>query len=284
MKRTVLTFTFIAALLCGCVREDDNILESFQHDPMTKVVSFSDEYDTGTILIKFDRQPDQALLSAVMDCEILSIEKLFRSTPGKEALESQFGLDRWYLATLAEGSSFYKTVKGIAALESVSLVQYNNIAEKASDCKVFPYEGADALTKSSDSSLPFNDPSLVDQWHYFNRGNASVAKTAKKGADINVIDTWKELTSGDPSIIVAVVDEGVKYSHPDLQANMWVNSREIPGNGIDDDSNGYVDDIHGYNFVDRGPITWGLDGDSGHGTHCAGTSAAVYNNGKGFLI
>lgn len=248
---------------------------------MTKVVSFSDNYDTGTMLIKFDRQPDQSLLASVEELGIVSIEKLFRSTPGKEALESQFGLDRWYVATLAEGSSFYLTVQGVAALESVSLVQYNNVAQKASDCKVYPYEGASTITKATDSSLPFNDPSLVDQWHYFNQGNASVAKTAKKGADINVLDTWKELTCGDPSIIVAVVDEGVKYNHPDLQANMWANPGEIPGNGIDDDSNGYIDDIHGYNFVDKGPVTWGLDGDSGHGTHCAGTIAAVNNNGKG---
>ena len=77
------------------------------------------------------------------------------------------------------------------------------------------------------------------------------------------------------------MDEGVKYTHPDLAANMWVNPGEVAGNGIDDDGNGYVDDVHGYNFVDNGPVTWGKAGDSGHGTHCAGTIAAVNNNGKG---
>lgn len=101
-------------------------------------------------------------------------------------------------------------------------------------------------------------------------------------------DAWK-LTGGDPRIIVAVLDEGVKYTHPDLTANMWVNEAEIDGDGIDNDGDGYVDDVHGYNFVDDGPITWNVtknvsgvpQSDSGHGTHVAGTVAAVNNNGIG---
>lgn len=280
MKKTLLIFAIIAAMH-GCARVDENMLGDIQSDPMTKVVSLSDDYDEGTLLIKFSSVPDQDFLSEVSRNADVALEKLFRDTPGKEELESQFGLNRWYMATLAEGRSFEQTVRDFASLGSVSLVQYNSIAKKTSDCKVYSYEGPDAVTKASDSSLPFNDPSLVDQWHYLNQGNASIAKTARKGADINVVNTWRELTCGDPSIIVAVVDEGVKYSHPDLQANMWVNPTEIPGNGVDDDGNGYVDDIHGYNFVDDGPVTWAKNGDSGHGTHCAGTIAAVNNNGKG---
>ena len=139
--------------------------------------------------------------------------------------------------------------------------------------------------------LPFNDSKLIDQWHYINYGDLSVAGTVRVGADINVKDAWK-LTTGDPEIIVAICDEGVKYDHPDLAPNMWVNEAEKNGKeGVDDDGNGYIDDVHGYNFLstynkDSGegevmPVSWARPGDNGHGTHVAGTVAAVNNNGIG---
>ena len=170
-------------------------------------------------------------------------------------------------------------------MSEVSVVEYDAVYSKASDCVVYPLEYDEVDTRAEASDWPFNDPSINNQWHYWNQGNASIATSAKKGADINVIDVWHQLTCGDPSIIVAVVDEGVKYSHPDLKANMWVNEGEIPGNGIDDDKNGYVDDIHGWNFLstDKYPkeISWNEPGDVSHGTHVAGTVAAVNNNGIG---
>lgn len=91
-------------------------------------------------------------------------------------------------------------------------------------------------------------------------------------------------------MVVAIVDQGVKYTHPDLAANMWINTQEKNGaTGADDDGNGYIDDIYGYNFVTRGAVSWDREvwvggenkGDSGHGTHVAGTVAAVNNNGVG---
>ena len=93
---------------------------------------------------------------------------------------------------------------------------------------------------------------------------------------------WASLTTGDRDIIVAVVDEGVCYTHPDLAANIWVNEAEKNGlPDVDDDNNGYIDDIYGWNFVENGNVSWGKEGDTGHGTHCSGSIAAVNNNGVG---
>lgn len=281
---------FLAALaglgLVSCAAPVEDALslpESSYERALTKVVKFNDIYDTSSLLVKFQAVPAAELLDQISAQTGAKFEKLFTSTPGKEELEAQFGLDRWYIASDWTSADVESVASAFAQLGEVSKVQYNHIAQKNSDSQVY---GVDALTKAPASDLSFNDPLLVDQWHYHNTGNASVATSVKKGADINVKDVWAQLTCGDPSIIVAVVDEGVKYTHPDLAANMWTNPGEVAGNGIDDDNNGYIDDVHGYNFVDNGAISWDKvdaygNGDSGHGTHCAGTIAAVNNNGKG---
>jgi subtilisin family serine protease len=87
-----------------------------------------------------------------------------------------------------------------------------------------------------------------------------------------------DLSTGSPSVVVAVIDTGVRYAHEDLSPNVWTNPGEIAANGIDDDGDGFVDDVHGWDFDhnDADP-----DDDNGHGTHCAGTIGAVGNNGLG---
>src|SRR5215471_2487534 len=97
------------------------------------------------------------------------------------------------------------------------------------------------------------------------------------GADIRATLAW-DLFTGDPNLKVGVIDTGIDYTHPDLAANIWTNPGEIPGNGIDDDHNGYIDDIHGWDAVhhDGDPMD-----DHGHGTHCSGTIAGAGDNGVG---
>ena len=119
----------------------------------------------------------------------------------------------------------------------------------------------------------FNDPDLSKQWYFDNPGTES---WQREGADIRLVDVWKQY-NGNPAIIVAVVDGGINQEHPDLQDNLWTNPGEIPKNGIDDDGNGYIDDVHGYNFVDDNAILV----PHRHGTHVAGTIGATNNNETG---
>jgi len=124
------------------------------------------------------------------------------------------------------------------------------------------------------SAVP-NDPQFPQLWEMQNTGQTG----GKPGADISATSAWSQFT-GTRSVIVAIIDSGMDYNHVDLAANAWVNPGEIPNNGLDDDGNGFVDDVHGWDFAnnDKDPID-----DVGHGTHCSGTIGAVGNNGIGVV-
>jgi len=126
----------------------------------------------------------------------------------------------------------------------------------------------------SNYNYMFDDTYISLQWHYYNDGSVvnSVA-----GCDINLMDAWAKQT-GSSDVIVSVVDGGIDVDHEDLADNLWINEEEYNGvDGVDDDDNGYVDDIYGYNFVSgSGTIEEHI-----HGTHVAGTIGAVNGNGKG---
>lgn len=121
-----------------------------------------------------------------------------------------------------------------------------------------------------------DDPSFSKLWGLRNTGsNEPQGSVGVEGADVNALLAW-DLTKGSRSVKIAVIDTGVDYNHPDLKSNMWTNTLELNGKaGVDDDQNGYVDDVYGYDFAnnDANP----MDG-NGHGTHCSGTIGAVHNN------
>lgn len=125
-----------------------------------------------------------------------------------------------------------------------------------------------------------NDPQFAQQWGLHNTGQSG----GTPGSDVDAVAAW-DMQSGDESVVVAIVDTGIDYHHPDLAANMWRNPGEIPANGIDDDGNGVIDDVFGASFVGAGfvaPSGDPRDADAGsHGTHVAGIVGAVANNGVG---
>ena len=282
LKRILVLLPAGLVLLASCQRDAFEMEDTSL--PSSKVISFSEETIREKILLKFNSVPSDLQLENLLSEHIISISPLFTGAKGKEALEERFGLDRWYEAVLDENADFDATVSYLSALSQVSVVELCSRASRASDCVAHPLEAIPSTKADSQSDiLPFNDPSLSSQWHYINNGDTAFATNAFEGGDINVRDVWTRGICGDPSIIVAVVDDGVKHTHPDLQANMWTNAAELAGlPGVDDDGNGFVDDIYGYNFcTDNGNISWDASKDTGHGTHCAGVIAAVNNNGIG---
>ena len=293
MIRKIVSALFAAAVLfSACSRSSESLLTGAQEEAKTayatKVVNNPEEADENSLIIVLEESvaqtlaqggTDEALAALCEEVGAVSFERIFVSD---NELARSKGLHRWYLASFDAPKNPQAMAQKFVELKSVSYVQFNTKVYRN-----FVSEGTSyhyTPKGFGDFNVPFNDPLLSDQWHYINNCDLSVAETSRPGADINVKDAWR-LCAGDPNIIVAICDEGVKYNHPDLIDNMWVNEDEIPGNGIDDDNNGYVDDIHGWNFLSTTDypkeISWSEEGDKGHGTHVAGTVAAVNNNGLG---
>lgn len=201
---------------------------------------------------------------------IKNIQRIFRYSPEFEEAHRRFGLHRWYRIELDERRNTRSAVIDYAALPEVEIAEpaYRKVFYGGG--KITPVEIQQAA--AAVSNAPFNDPLLCKQWHY---DATDSVRYVLPEANIRLFRAWK-VNTGDPNVIVAVNDEGIDVTHPDLAANLWVNPKEAQ-NGQDDDSNGYVDDIHGYNFYDNNGQIRPMD----HGTHVAGTIAAVNNNGIG---
>lgn len=123
-----------------------------------------------------------------------------------------------------------------------------------------------------------NDPMMALTWGMFNLGQVIKKQPGVMNADIGATHAWGAGYKGSKDIVVAVIDTGVDYTHPDLKDNIYINTKEIADNGIDDDQNGFIDDIHGWNF--EGKNNNPMD-DNEHGTHTSGTIGATGNNGVG---
>ena len=214
-------------------------------------------------------------------------ERLFPDGGRFEERTRREGLHLWYYAKYDPSVPTSEMASLLSSCKDIEIIEYS-LAAETSDYRrtASPAAGAQSVTRAIEDEVrnvpfPFNESerSQQMQWHYNNTGNV-FAQASRLGADANVYAAW-QLSTGDPDVIVAVVDQGVKYDHEDLAANMWVNEAELNGTpGVDDDGNGYVDDIYGYNFTkETGELDFSAE--LMHGTHVAGTIAAVNNNGVG---
>ncbi len=195
-------------------------------------------YVEGELLVKFRRTAGKLARESAMSPERAEVRHRFRS-----------GAEHWRLGA---GRT---TEAALARLRSMPEVEY-----------------AEPNYILTVALLP-DDPLFPEQFALKNTGQ----EEGTPGADISAERAWS-LSTGSDSVVVAVIDTGIDYTHPDLAANIYVNPNEIPGNGVDDDANGFVDDVHGWNFVadNNDPLD-----DQFHGTHCAGIIGAVGNNGLG---
>jgi subtilisin family serine protease len=189
-----------------------------------------------------------------------SMKRVFRDGGKFEARHRKHGLHLWYELTVDADQNMRSMVRSYNSLTSVKMSE--PILKKTRGYDEDPLSG------------PPNDLRYADQWHYNNTN--SNAGTPNPASDINLEAAWS-VETGSPEIVVAVIDGGIDVDHEDLASNMWVNEGEIPNNGIDDDNNGFVDDVFGYGFGDdTGTIPADI-----HGSHVGGTVAATSNNGIG---
>lgn len=198
----------------------------------------------------------------------ISMKRVFPYAGKFEERTRKEGLHLWYDIEFDKSTSVIKVANEFRQIEGVDIVEERYKVEAPTVKFVV------ANTPEQTADAYFDDPQLPAQWHYENKGTLS---RSIAGADINLVNAWK-IESGKSNVIVSVVDGGIDYDHEDIIDNIWINEAELNGTeGVDDDGNGMIDDIYGYNFVsDRGTITA-----DDHGTHVAGTVAARNNNGIG---
>lgn len=291
-KTKVFLFALAGLFVASCVSDTiDQSQSSAEAVALKKIVNTPEDAKQGELIIFVDEATAAQLESSVdatrsgvtaldalaSECGATSIKPVFNMLVNAEQ-KRELDMHRWYTISFSENANIEAVAQSLSKLSEVEAVQFATRIKVPAER--IPEVSLDAIQTTRSEELPFNDPMLGQQWHYNNDGTVNFPN-AKAGADINLFNAW-EHTAGRPDVIVAVVDEGVCHTHEDLKDNMCVNEAELNGTqGVDDDANGYVDDIYGYNFVDNGRVSWSKAKDSGHGTHVAGTVAAVNNNGVG---
>lgn len=303
MKKTFYKISIMTALIAGfssCAIEEP---VSVQADQTEKLSPVSEEALEGELLVRFDSRVSDILeksgvtksgpLAPASRSGVLSVDEILELVKGyqvervfpidtrSEEKARKEGLHLWYVVRFSDEYPVEKVAADLAQLGEVSRVEYNRTLKRAETGKAVPLtREAMKQMKASAKVAKFNDTHLGLQWHLVNNGDLGQTKFVA-GADVNVEKAW-DLCTGDPSVVVAILDEGFDITHPDLKGSLWTNENEVWRSVEDNDGNGYAGDYHGYNFAaGNGVISTGGRYDTGHGTHVAGVIAATNNNNIG---
>lgn len=309
MKKTLFALMAAAMVCTSCAKEIQETAPE-QQNLITKLVGGSQgEIVPGQLLIRLDETSAGSInsgdYSIFNGIDGITVTPAIPIQPKNQEAARKYGLHQWYTVQFEAQTRPETMATRLAAIKQVRAVQFSRLVEPIANGEGIQFE-MPAATKSEDiagpkSAFPFNDPLNVYQWNLINDG--TVTKEAVAGADVGVKDAWK-LTAGDPSVVVAVFDCAINVRHEDLKEAVWVNQLEKDGkSGVDDDGNGFIDDIYGFNFVNCVPcasedfINEALEGKKpsaaikgqplnyvdgiGHGMHVAGIIGATNNNGVG---
>ncbi|MEG4280502.1 S8 family serine peptidase [Microcoleus sp. MON1_C1] len=278
--------------------DNDTSNSTFDVDPVT-----GQEYKSGELLVKLRRSnTNEATIESDLFAAngAIEVENLVPPNPPSNAINSAFQsatffpssafplgnfafpnlqfnstqeqLPQWRVVKIAANTDLQQVKANLAQDPRVEAVELNYTLSLDQFSNIFNF--SQLLNDISIDETP-SDPRLNQLWGLNNTGQSS----GTFDADIDAPEAW-DLQKGSTNVVVAVIDTGVDYNHQDLAANIWRNTGEIAGDGIDNDGNGYKDDVRGYNFVNDNNDPTDIDS---HGTHVAGTIGAVGNNNIGVV-
>lgn len=288
-----LNFIIYSIFLLTLFSCQDDLTQDGDEVSEDEAIEITANYVEGIVRVKLNKEKTTSfsvsLKSAKLSSNISSLDTILNSIgaisfkrtfpySGKyEARSKALGLHLWYDITydttavsLSNAIGKFENLSAIDITEPIKKIKNKSSVIK----KLEPIPLSTTLKSTTATSYPFNDPFLSNQWNFYNDGTVT---DAISGCDINLFNAWLKQT-GSEDVIVAIIDGGIDIDHEDLINNIWVNSDENAGSDdTDDDNNGYIDDLNGYNFVESS----GTIVAENHGTHVAGVIGAENGNGIG---